>query len=652
METPTSSSVRFGVFELDARAGELRRSGHRVALQPQPLEILRALIERPGEVVTREELRRRVWSNGAYVDFDRSLNKAIVKLRDALGDDADSPRYIETLPRHGYRFIPLPQAPTHVANPPLTQRALGAVMPQPQGPASLERSAISEAQSAGMHHRGRRVALGLALLALLAWLIGSWLRMERDPSQSALPAKLAGTRAVAFSPPPHSIAVLPFVNISGDQEQQYFSDGLTEELLNSIAHIDGLQVAARTSSFSFREHPDIADVARKLNVATVLEGSVRRSGQTMRITAQLNDAVSGFHLWSQTYDRDISDVLKLQTEIATAVAGALKVRLLGDEAARIELGGTSNQAAFDAYLRGLKAYWSSNSSSVGLQQAIAGFTDAIRLDPAYALAYANRSIALQYAAGYYLRPSVSPTYDAEADARKSAELAPELALGHLALAFAAQLDLARAERELERALELDPGSERIVRNYGDYAAFLGHTDRAIAAARRAVALDPLNVQTHAMLAEVLWTAGRNDEAIAVTDRALALAPDDAGARVLRGLIFYALGNFERARASCEIRTDYVIAHLCLAIIYDKLGRHSDARAQVVTIRSSAKEAGAYLYAEIYAQWGKPAEALDWLDAAVRLRSPWLAGLKKDPLLDPLRQEPRFQAVMRELRFPD
>ena len=264
------------------------------------------------------------------------------------------------------------------------------------------------------------------------------------------PSVAANTAPAAFNPPPQSIAVLPFVNLSGDKEQEYFSDGLTEELLNSLAEINGLQVAARTSSFSFKEHPDIVSVAHKLNVAAVLEGSVRRSEHTVRVTTQLINAVTGFHLWSKTYDRDLGDVLKLQAEIATTVASALKVTLLGDEAARIELGGTHNPAAFDAYLRGSKAF-SSGPGDVTLKGAIAAYTEAIRLDPNYALAFAGRSRAFTaYAGGGGIASEtvVRELFDkGHADARQAIRLAPELAEGHLALAFFlafGSLDFSRA----------------------------------------------------------------------------------------------------------------------------------------------------------------------------------------------------------------
>src|SRR6516162_514105 len=296
-------------------------------------------------------------------------------------------------------------------------------------------------------HRARQRVSGpeLSILIVLLLVAGSvmwWLsRNTHEHGVASTPAVVANTtvsRAPAtasFNPPPHSIAVLPFVNISGDKEQEYFSDGLTEELLNDLARIDELQVAARTSAFSFKgKDTDIGTVARKLNVGAVLEGSVRRSAHTVRVSAQLINAVNGFHMWSQTYDRGLGDVLKLQTEIATEVALALKIRLLGDVATRFELGGTRNPAAFDAYLRAMQASWRGDEN--GLQDAIAAWTEAIRLDPGYAGAFAGRSIAYSAYAGTFAHGSaIREFFDkAHRDAHQALTLTPEFVGGYLALA--------------------------------------------------------------------------------------------------------------------------------------------------------------------------------------------------------------------------
>jgi len=462
--------------------------------------------------------------------------------------------------------------------------------------------------------------------------------------------------STAFNPPPHSIAVLPFANMSGDKDQEYFSDGLTEELLNSLSEINELQVAARTSAFSFKgTNTDIGTIARKLNVGAVLEGSVRRSANTIRITAQLINAVTGFHLWSKTYDRDLGDVLKLQTEIATAVASALKVTLLGDVAAKVELGGTGNPAALDAYLRGAKGF-SSRRDSKDLPAAIAAYTEAIRLDPHYALAFAGRSFALSTAAADAETPAATREgFDkAQADARQALALAPDLAQGHLALAVVAEqgtLDFTQANDEYERALALAPGNAQVLRDSGQFAAFMGHFDAALAAARRAVVLDPLARQTYTVLAQALYVARRYAEAVAAFAEVISLEPDYKGTYGERGLAYYRLGDLERARGSCETKRDYWESQHCLAVIYDKLGRHADAEAELAKLKAFGGDAAAYQYATIYAQWGNRAKALEWLETAWRLRDPGLEFLKTDPLLDPLRKEPRFQAIERELKFP-
>jgi TolB-like protein len=340
---------------------------------------------------------------------------------------------------------------------------------------------------------------------------------EASASEGTSAAPSATSAVAAFAPPPHSIAVLPFVNMSADKEQEYFSDGLTEELLNSLARINELQVAGRTSSFYFKgEHADLGTIARKLNVAAVLEGSVRRSGRTVRISTQLINAVTGFHLWSQTYDRDLGDVLKLQSEIADAVAGALKVTLLGDTAAKIALGGTHNPDAFDAYLRASKAYRAVRSSRSD-QDAIAAYTEAIHLDPGYALALADRSLALSEIAGEFTNKpeDVGPTFKkAEADAQRAIELAPELAEAHLALAVAliyGSLDFTRGIEQYERAVTLAPGNTQILRIYGRTAVLMGRTEAGIAAGRRAVELDPLSARSHDELGQALFYARRHEE---------------------------------------------------------------------------------------------------------------------------------------------
>jgi TolB-like protein/Flp pilus assembly protein TadD len=473
---------------------------------------------------------------------------------------------------------------------------------------------------------------------------------------SAARVSAAPATAAAFAPPPHSLAVLPFVNISGDKEQEYFSDGLTEELLNSLARINELQVAGRTSSFYFKgEHTDLTTIARKLNVAAVLEGSVRRSTHTVRITAQLINAVTGFHLWSETYDRDLGDVLKLQTEIANAVASALKVTLLGDVTAKVELGGTRNPAAFDAYLRASKAFSTAHGVS-DFHTVIAAYTDAISLDPNYALAFAARSIALSSATEQFAKgSSIRNGFDeALTDARKAIALAPELAEGHLALAlyFDDSLDFARADEEYGRAMDLAPGNPQFLRTYGRFATWMGRLDAGLAAARRVVVLDPLDPRSHYRLGQALLYARRYGEAIAAYNDTLTLDSANALAYGFRGIAYYMLGNFQSARASCEIEPDFWVSQWCLAVTYDKLGRHADAEAVLAKYRTSLGEGNSYQYATIYAQWGNTTKALEGLEMALRVRDGNLVYVKTDPLIDPLRKEARFQAIERALKFPN
>ncbi len=548
-----------------------------------------------------------------------------------------------------FRAVQWTRLPGGETPPAFVERIKRLLSPEPVPLRAVSGAAPGLKEPARASPRSKPALLALVAVivcAALAYVVADKWWIYKHPAASAV-----------FNPPPHSIAVLPFANMSGDKEQEYFSDGLTEELLNSLSEIHELQVAARTSAFSFKgTNTDIATIARRLNVGAVLEGSVRRSANTIRVTAQLINAVTGFHLWSHTYDRDLGDVLRLQTEIATAVAGTLKITLLGDVAARVELGGTRDPAAFDAYLRAAKAFASTNDANE-FPAAIAAYTESIRLDPHYALAFAGRSMAFTLAAAEADSTAAAREgYDkALADARQAIVLAPDLAQAHLASALALELgtlDFTQASAAYQRAATLAPGNAEILRNSGISAAFMGHFDAGSAAIRRAIVLDPLSRPAHFSLGVALYTARHYKEAVAAFADVVGIEPGFNATYHKRGLAYYGLGDLQNARLSCEIHPDDWGSQQCLAVVYDKLGRHANAEAELAKLKATGGDSNAYQYAAIYAQWGNRAKALEWLETALRLRDSGLVWLKTDPLLDPLRQEPRFHAVERELKFPN
>jgi len=545
-------------------------------------------------------------------------------------------------------------------------------MPPTAPPAALS------ASGAMVGARSKRPALmiGAAVAALAAAVALGWWLVERTgpsghdtasvgspvpspASTSGGAAAISAANPPAFAPPPHSIAVLPFVNMSGDPKQDYFSDGLSEELLNSLASVRDLRVAARTSSFFFKgKEVDLSDVARKLNVGAVLEGSVRKDGDHVRITAQLIDAVSGYHLWSQTYDRNLKDILKLQTEVATAVTKALQATLLANAAATIELGGTQNPQAFDAYLRGKNLIATSVGKSAGLD-AIAAFGEAVRLDPNFAKAYASLALVECGFADYYGDGDGAVSRGHYQLARAAAEhalaLAPGLGEAHSALARVLAdgfFDFHGSLAEHERAVALSPNDSGVLMRAAWFFADIGRSDAAATMARRGISVDQLNPQAYRYFAIVLDDLHLYPEAIEATNRALSLNPKDTRQAALRGLSQLHLSQDEAARQSCDSPPLDWESRLCLAIAYNRLHRRSDAEAQVAAMKSDQGDASAYQYAEIYAQWGDIPQALDWLESAYRLRDPGMTNMKADIFLQPLRLEPRYLAIERQLNLPE
>jgi TolB-like protein/Flp pilus assembly protein TadD len=499
-----------------------------------------------------------------------------------------------------------------------------------------------------------KFGIGLGAMAAISVVAGV-LYFQRDTPLAIAPSPVAVSSGVAFSPPPHSLAVLPFVNMSGDPKQEYFSDGLSEELLNSLVTIHDLQVAARTSSFSFKgEKIDIADIGRKLNVGAVLEGSVRKDGNHLRITAQLIDAVTGFHLWSQTYNRDLKSVLALQTEIASAVTRALQATLIADAAAKIELGGTRDPNAFDAFLRGERQQYVVKTAAEFKAQ-LAYFDEAIRLDPKYVNAIVGKSLAW----GYYARTIATGNEldrairESMAQAQKAVALAPELGSAHAAMgvALAMSFRFADAGREIERAIALAPGDARVLRTYPSVLAALGQGGSALASVQKALALDPVNALSYTTAGYVFSYLHRYREAIEMFDRSYGLDPTVPGITGQRGYVYLHLGDSNAAVASCLIAPINYTNHTCLAIAYHRLGRIAQADEQRAKVFSDIGESGSYQMAQIYAQWGNPTVALDWLETGYRVHDSGIMLLRVDEFMDPLRKESRFQEIERKLNFP-
>jgi len=498
--------VRFGVYEFACHRQELRKAGIRIRLEGQPLAILQVLLERAGELVTREELQRKLWPKDTFVDFDHSLNAAVKRLRAALNDSADQPRYVETLARRGYRFI----APLNAAD------AETGVVP------SIVAPAPAAAQTPSIF-RGRSV--WLLTIAVFALAVGGWGWRQWRHRWSA-PA-LAVIR---------SLAVLPLANLSGDPSQEYIADGMTEELIGRLSHIDSLRVISRTSAMHFKNTQlSVPEIAKTLGVDAIVEGSVAREGSHIRVHAQLIRGATDEHIWAEEYQREYRSILGLQDEVARSIAARIERSLTPQGPASLAPASAVGPEAYEDYLKG--RYYFNQRTEDALNKSITNFQQAIAREPNYALAYCGLadSYALLGFRGSF--PSKEALSQAKAAAVKAIALDDTLAEPHASLAFIAEThewDWATAEREYKRALELNPGDARTHHWYAGYLMYVGRFDEGIAEAKRARELDPLSLPVNNALAGRLLVAGRVDEALDQVRKTLEMDPHFAPAHQTLG----------------------------------------------------------------------------------------------------------------------
>ena len=492
------------------------------------------------------------------------------------------------------------------------------------------------AKKAGPSRRGLVAAFLMAALAAGLWLAGG----ARRPRPADAGAK--GLR---------SIAVLPFVNMSGEQENEYFSDGLSEELLNVLARNPGLRVAARTSSFQFKGKTGYIDgIGRQLKVAAILEGSVRKSGKHVRITAQLVNVADGFHLWSSSYDRELDDIFAVQDDIAGSVAKALDTTLRGGDAAAPSTR-RGNAQAYNLYLQA--RYLGSRGTPQDVEKAVTHYSQALDLDPGFAPAWADLAIHYVALGDMGLLPRPEAVRKAHEAAEKAVELDPKLVEAYLALSNVRAIqdwDWSGAFAALERALALEPANARVIRLAAARAALLGQFDQALEIERRALELDPLNANAHGLLGRIAWQAGRLEEAEAACRKVLDLDPN-ANVHWLLGVILLAQGRPDAVLAEMERVRNPTFRRQGLALAYHAMGRRADAKAALAELIERDAGAGACQIAEVYAFRGETDQAFAWLERAYNQRDGGLTILKGDPLLRNIVADPRYKAFLEKMRLP-
>jgi TolB-like protein/DNA-binding winged helix-turn-helix (wHTH) protein/Flp pilus assembly protein TadD len=635
MEGPIRSSrqIRFGAFEVDLRAGELRRKGLKVKLQEQPLQLLTILVEHRGDLVTREELQKTLWPGDTLVDFDHGLNKAVNKIRQALGDSAENPRFVETLGRRGYRFI---ADVVTVDEAPGPLEITGLPGPRDLDPAPLAgEPAARRLSSWPLDWRISGLALVLALAILMLWML--------HPGSHG-------------SPRIRSLAVLPLESLSDDASQDYFADGMTDELITDLGQIRALRVVSRTSVMQYkRARKPLPQIARELNVDAVVEGTVLRDGEQVRITAQLIQASADKHLWAQSYEGDFRNAMALQRRVARAIVDQIQINLNPREEAALKNVTIVPPEAYEAYLKG-RYFWNKRTAD-GLTAAVDHFQHAIEKDPNYAQAYSGLADAYALLGDwqYAVMTPKEALPKAKAAATKALELDDTLGEAHTSLAFCLDVfdwDFESAEREFRRAIELNPAYATAHHWYAWHLILLGRNDEAIAEMKRAGDLDPLSLIINADFAELLLIAHFYDESIQQSRKTIALDPT------------FGLAHNQLAQAYLQEKmNDEAIAELQKAIqlsggsatcranlarAYAASGRRAEAGQLLADLKRRTEPVNSHAseIAMIYAALGDRDRGMSWLERGYEERVNPSVLLR--PGFDPLRSDPRFQSLLRRI----
>jgi TolB-like protein/DNA-binding winged helix-turn-helix (wHTH) protein len=618
------SGIRIGDWELEPQTGELRKPGLSLQLQEQPLQILQALLERPGEVVTRDQLHKRIWPVDTFVDFDHGLYSAIKRLRDALGDSTENPVYIQTLSRRGYRLI----APVKVVSGELA--AEGPVAPEVPKPET---------------RTGARLVSPLATISAAAILL---LVVLAAINAGTLRRRFLGASAAK---PISSLAVLPLQNLSNDPAQDYFTDGMTDELITELAQVSSLRVISRTSAMYYKNtKKTLPEIARELNVDAVLEGSVLRAGDRVRITAQLVQADSDRHLWAQSYERDLRDVLVLQDDIARGIVGEVRMKLQPRELRWV------NPEAYEAYLRG-RHDLNNAISEADLKRSISDFETAIAKDPQSALGYSGLAVSYTALSDYY-RPPREVMPRAKQAAVRALELDETLSEAHDALGWVElnyEWNWPLAEQHLKRAIELNPGNALAHDHYAWFLTSFLRTAEGFAESQRARQLDPFSLSILANSSFYSYMGRKYDRAIEQGQHALEFDRNCFDCRTYVALAQVQQRQLKDALleiAPVKLPDANPIDLATTGSVLAAAGERLQAQELLRDVQRIMKRRFVcpYEIATTYVALGDRDEAFKWLQKAYEEHSICMVWLNADPRLDPLRSDPRFIALVRQVGF--